>query len=281
MGSHAIAIMIIAIVGIAIVEFLRQWRGAFSITSLSITDEEWGGISMGDNNPKLEGSGIIDAIPQTGQCPNNCEGCFYNADGFFRTKDIPLLPSLEEVGDKIVRINSGNDSNHLKATVLMSTEKYKKKFFNTSIPNFEFPGPVVFTCNGRHIDKAFLCVTYDIENLMMVRFRSNTWNQELLALAVDEYCFALDIPVTITFMRYESIDMIPRDHQKHYELKRSIKNEYYIMKREMKEKILAQHANIVLNTADVKMCGTLDSSYCRDCGRCKWAFENWKIRIRR
>jgi hypothetical protein len=54
-------------------------------------------------NPKLQGSNIIDAIPQTGSCPMTCPECFFNGGRFCRTLDESLLPTLEEVGDKIVR----------------------------------------------------------------------------------------------------------------------------------------------------------------------------------
>jgi len=99
-------------------------------------------------NPKLKGTNIIDCIPQVGECKHQCPECFYNGGRFFRTLDEPWMPSLEEVGDKIVRVNSGNDSNSQKELVLEKTEQYRLKFFNTSVPNFDFPDPVVFTCNG-------------------------------------------------------------------------------------------------------------------------------------
>ena len=57
------------------------------------------------SNPKLEGSGIIDAIPQCGPCPNNCPECFYNREEFFTDKTRPYLPTVDEVGDRIVRMN--------------------------------------------------------------------------------------------------------------------------------------------------------------------------------
>src|SRR4030043_2218245 len=118
------------------------------------------------NNPKLLGSSIVDCIPQVGNCPNNCPDCYFNAPGFFRTKDEPLIPTLEEVADKIVRVNSGHDSNLQKDLVLEVTKQYPKKFYNTSIPNFDFPAPVVFTCNpGIYTDCAMMVVVKNLDNL--------------------------------------------------------------------------------------------------------------------
>ena len=100
-------------------------------------------------NPKLVGSKLIDCIPQTGLCPNACPECFYNGGRFYRTLDEPLLPSLEQADGRIVRVNSGHDSNLSRDIVLAATADYEHKFYNTSLPEFGFPAPVVFTCNGR------------------------------------------------------------------------------------------------------------------------------------
>ena len=97
-----------------------------------------------DANPKLAGSSLIDCVPQTGPCPNHCAECFYNR-AFYRPLTSSLMPSADEVGDKIVRVNSGHDSNLDHRHVVATTARYKRKFYNTSIPKFAFLAPVVFT----------------------------------------------------------------------------------------------------------------------------------------
>lgn len=242
------------------------------------------------NNPKLEGSNLIDCIPQKGQCPNDCLECYYNADGFFRTKDEPLIPTAEEVEGKIVRVNSGHDSNLQKDLVLETTEKYKRKFFNISMPDFNFPAPVVFTANGRDTDRSAMMVVDYLDNLMAVRFRTNPWNLPLLDVVMNYYTVQRMIPLTITFMRYSKIDSIPEVHREQYEFKESILNTYYILKKERRGQIVAwQQAQLgdawssdtglgfwrdreEINKM-IGMCGTPESSYCRDCGRCEMLYN--------
>ncbi len=225
-------------------------------------------------NPKLEGSTIIDCIPQVGQCSNSCIECYYNGGGFFTDKKIPLIPTLEEAKDKLVRVNSGHDSNLQKDLVLKVTEIYPKKFYNTSIPNFEFPAPVVFTCNGRDTDFSAMMVVKDIENLMVVRFRTNLWNLNLLDEVVSYYA-GKNIPVTITFMRYTDISNIPHKYREHYEMRKSILNIYYCLSKEKQKEIVEKYPGPYKGNFSqrmVGMCGTLESSYCRDCNRCVWAY---------
>jgi hypothetical protein len=243
-----------------------------------VNDSIWFPTKAHQNNPKLKNSNIIDCIPQTGQCPNKCLECYYNAPGFFRTKEEPLVPTLEEVGDKIVRVNSGHDSNIQKELVLKVTEQYPKKFYNTSIPNFDFPAPVVFTCNGRDTDFSATIVT-DVSNLMAVRFRTNTWNVELLDAVVKFYAIERSVPLTITFMRYTLLDSIPDNHKRNYEIRKNVLNNYYCLKRDQQDRIVKRAKKQVSFFDEsseqllVGMCGTLTSSYCVDCGRCEWAYE--------
>jgi hypothetical protein len=222
-------------------------------------------------NPKLEGSNVIDCIPQTGKCSNGCVECYYNHDGFFTDKKEPLIPTLEEVGDKIVRVNSGHDSNLLRDLVIETTKQYKKKFYSTSIPRFDFPGPVVFTCNGKYTDEASL-ITCDTKNLMAVRFRTNMWNLCVLHETISFYNPYV-VPVLITFMRYMNLDNIPEEYRSYYEEKKSILNTYYILKQEYKEKIyddVYDRHNQSLNFA----CA-LKSSYCKDCGNCEKLYNDF------
>lgn len=226
-------------------------------------------------NPKLSGSSMVDCIPQVGNCPNECIECYYNGGGFFTDKKSPLIPTLEEVGDKIVRINSGHDSNLQKELVLKVTKRYTKKFYNTSIPDFEFPAPVVFTCNGRDTDFSAMIVVRELKNLMAVRFRTNLWNLDLLDEAVNFYA-SHGVPVTITFMRYTDISNIPEKYRKYYGIRKSILNMYYCLSREKQMEIVEKYPGPYgeeFSQRIVGMCGTPESSYCRDCQRCVWAYN--------
>lgn len=211
------------------------------------------------NNPKLEGSNLIDAIPQTGECPIKCKECFYNGGRFYRTLDEPLLPSLAETEGKIVRVNSGHDSNIRHDRVLAVTSRYKNKFYNTSIACFNFPAPVVFTCNGR--EPLFVQCS---PNVMFVRIRTNTWDLETQDALVDYYR-AHGKPVVVTFMRYyNSFNIINPDD---YEWRKNVLNEYYCIKADSLLKIMKRYKG-----KGVKMCGTPWSSACVDCRNCEFLY---------
>jgi len=226
-----------------------------------------------DQNPKLFGSKIIDAIPQTGHCPNRCTGCFYN-NGFYRTLDKPQVPTVEEVGDRLVRVNSGHDSNIQKGLVLETTEKYKKKFYNTSIANYDFPAPVVYTANGRRDDEWIESRKWNkveavefLKNVMAVRFRVNTWNLKECDGCVDYYN-QMDIPVLLTFMRYPLYEQVREIEN--YEFHKHIINSYYCIKEEAFSKIVARYADNKL----VQVCGkTYGNSYCKNCMNCVENYE--------
>jgi hypothetical protein len=239
---------------------------------------------MSKQNPKLEGSEIIDCIPQKGKCKNGCLDCYYN-NGFYLDleTELPQLPTLEEVGDKIVRVNSGHDSNLQKDKVLISTEQYTKKFYNTSIPNFNFPSPVIYTINGRLDDVEFennfnstiyTCFDYDyLHNLMAIRFRVNTWNTDLLKKICDwckEFFMYYDIPILLTFMRYTKEETILESERKYYTYRKSILNSYYCINEEGWNKVIDE-----MKDYNIKVCGkTYGNSYCKNCGNCVEFYNN-------
>ena len=211
-------------------------------------------------NPKLEGSELVDVIPQTGKCPMKCLECFYN-EGFFRTLDEPLIVTDEEAKGKIVRVNTGHDSNINKKLVIEITKIYQHKFYNTSIPNFDFPGPVVFTCNSRDTDFTFFKVE-DVSNVMFVRIRVDTWN---LASVVDPavaHYTKKGIPVVLTFMRYKNKDNVKKPND--YYLKKHIQNSYWLIKAKAWRRIMDRYKGNDL----VFSCGTPQSSLCKDCQNC-------------
>jgi len=223
-----------------------------------------------DVNPKLAGSDLIDCIPQTGQCSNYCLECYYNHPGFYRTKSESLFPPYDT--PKLVRVNSGHDSNIHREYVIESTSKYKEKFYNTSLPNFDFPGPVVFTCNGRDTDFSAMVVTKNLDNLMAVRFRTNLWNLDLLYEVIAYYALKKKIPVTITFMRYADVKNIPKQFLNFYVYRKSILNEYYILDPVKQDEVFGNYAHELVGA-----CGK-GSSFCRDCGRCKKLYNDWKVK---
>ncbi len=217
-----------------------------------------------NQNPKLKGTDIIEAIPQTGECPVGCDECFYNGGRFYRPLDKPLLPTIQEARNKIVRVNPGHDSNIQKGLVNMITVRYPHKFYNTSIPDFDFPGPVVFTCNGRNLHLVFT-----VRNLMAVRVRVSTWNLEEVDKAAEHY-LKLKVPVLLTFMRYSSIHDGCRPivlKKEDYEWRSNILNEYWCIKPETMLRVTERYKG-----TGVRMCGTPASSLCIDCRNCEFLY---------
>lgn len=217
-------------------------------------------------NPKLEGSNIIDAIPQVGECPIKCEECFYNSGRFFRPLDTPLMPTLEEAEGKVVRVNSGHDSNLQRNLVISSTSHFKHKFYNTSIAKFDFPGPVVFTCNGHRL----ILVKNPPPNLMFVRFRVSTANLEDADKAVNHYWIGHGIPVVMTFMRYYDKNRVPDESA--YEFRKSVLNTYWMPKLTTVVEIMSRWSKGEPSIRGVRMCSTPYSSFCGDCRNCEFLY---------
>ena len=222
-------------------------------------------------NPKLVGSNIIDCIPQTGECPLKCTECFYNGGRFYRSLDKPLMPTYEESKHKIVRVNSSNDSNVNRDNVIKSTWKYPHRFYNTSLPNFDFPAPVVFTCNGRG---KLILAEKGLEKLMFVRVRTSIFDLENVDNAVQYYLVKHKIPVVLTFMRYYDEKSIPEEYRKYFEFKKHVLNSYYCHTTEAHLQVLQRYKGL-----GVRMCGTLVSSLCVDCRNCEFFY--WKKCLKR
>jgi hypothetical protein len=232
-------------------------------------------------NPKTKGSGIICCIPQEGQCPINCPDCFFQSGRSYLEpldKNLPNMPSLEEAEGRIVRVNDGNDSNNKQSYVISSTEKYKEKFYNTSIPKDleKFPGPIVLTINpGSWTDNNFVMFQNIPSNLMYVRFRTNAWNIEILKQAVEFYT-TRDISVVLTFMAYYSSD-IPEDFKQFYSYNKRTLNEYYTIKKEKWDEIVELFRGNPL----VFTCGKDYNIHpCKNCGNCLREYYKTKERMR-
>ena len=241
---------------------------------------------MVKRNPKQEGTNLWDCRPQTGKCPLNCNQCFYNRPGaFYVDINKPNIPTPEEVGDGIVRMNCGHDSNLQRELVIEIAREYKHVFFNTSIPRFDFPGPVVYTANPMEEKLAYLLTGDEITpNLMFVRLRVSASNLKHIKSAVDWYANWCKVPVVLTFMAYYErnvLEQVLSNNQLEGWTQYDIENRAYIFKvRHINEywcptvKLKAYVLNKMQEIGGrlVTMCGTLYSDYCRDCRNCEFYY---------
>ena len=241
------------------------------------------------NNPKLIGSGLVDCVPQTGKCPHNCDSCFYNL-GFYRSIDEPLIPSIEESNDKIVRMNSGHDSALQKDLVLETSSKYKDVFFNTSTTDLNFPGPVVMTANpARLTDKSFHKIKNIPKNLMFVRARVNLWNTDVVRDIIEYY--QSKVPVVLTYMRYYDQESIPdgtfyfdcgeAKYKDLYTLKKHILRDYYSLSSDDTRNDFNRYiTEYLICSNNIYKCGSHWSSLCFSCGNCIREYYNTKERMK-
>jgi hypothetical protein len=206
-------------------------------------------------NPKLEGSPIVDAVPQAGKCPHNCRACYFNR-GFYR--EPPFIPTDDEAEGKIVRVCSGNDANNNRELVIDVTKHYPNKFYCTSQPFFDFPGPVQYTCNPNEEAPPTL-TGYDARHrIHSVRFRFTPWHLNYLRNAISWYCTVLQLPLILSPMRYYDLEDIPVDWRPQYTLKKHILNSYYMFNHETEMRSWPYSSRFVF------VC----SGLCRDCLQC-------------
>ena len=254
---------------------------------------------MAKRNPKLEGTPIFDCIPQKGSCPIGCSQCFFNRPGayYIPLDQLPLVPTPEEVGDGIVRMNCGNDSNNQRDLVIEAAKEYQRFFFNTSIPRYDFPGPVVLTANPKEEDwDHYAQPDYreggDSEgfggawhtpalNLMFVRLRTSATNLPFIDKAVYRWTEA-KVPVVITFMAY--YDHVPTVLEQVatavggpcYEWKVRHINSYHCPTKAFMRYVMSHYRDNRL----VSMCGSIQSSYCRACRNCETHYLQAMKRLR-
>jgi len=248
-------------------------------------------------DPKLEGSNIVDVIPHSGYCPNDCISCYYNSNFYLDIKkELPLLPnpSKYDLDKTIFRVNSGHDSNMLREMVIESCKQYPLKYYNTAIPEniSRFDAPVILTVNGVNHDDSLRIEWWlqkltkeDMKNLMAVRFRANCWNIILLD-TIYRIFHKNKIPIIVTPMRYQPWyhNYMPKKYHKHYILEKHITNQYYVLNKEswnaMKSMLRLEYFFGKVAKKVTYMCGkTYENKYCRDCGQCEkffWDFHNSK-----
>jgi len=224
-------------------------------------------------NPKTRGSGILCAIPQDTRCPYECEDCFFQSGRSYLEpldKNLPNIPP-DQWRDFVVRVNDGNDSSVDFPTVMMRTIRFANKFYNTSNPArlLDYDAPVVLTINPREMtDTDFYKLEMTPLNLMFVRFRTNTWNQDLLRKAV-EYYAPLAVPIVLTFMAYHgTADRIPPDHRHHYMRRIRTKNQYMAITTDAWRSVMEPwiENNWVYSCGKVE--GERGNTHCDRCGNC-------------
>lgn len=237
---------------------------------------------MYKENPKTKGSGILCCIPQTGRCPVGCKGCFFQSGrGYLEPLDenLPNMPSYEQAEGFVVRVNDGNDSHNQMDYVIEATKIYKDKFYNTSCPDDldDYDAPVVLTINpGRMTDKDFHRVRS--RNLMAVRFRTNTWNLDLLE-EVLEYYIQDGVTVLLTAMAYGNLEDIPEDYRDNYVERGRTLNTYWAIEYYAWQEILEDDLGV--RHPLIRSCGYLEGwpggTKCKDCGNCLRLYYNWKV----
>lgn len=233
-------------------------------------------------NPKQAGTCLFDCIPQEGKCPIGCNQCFFNRPDAFYTPT-PSVPTPEEVGDGIVRMNCGHDSNIQREKVIETALRYEHFFFNTSIPRFNFPGPVVLTANPKEEEPAwvpaFECQVPN--NLMFVRLRVSATNLRLIDQAVRSWTLG-SVPVVLTFMAY--YDHEPEVNEEEvglpksecYQWKVRHINSYWCATPAFMRAVLQRYS---LNRL-VSMCGSIEVPYCRNCRNCESYYIQTTKRMR-
>jgi len=234
-------------------------------------------------NPKLKGSGILGAIPQTGKCPIGCEDCFFQSGRSFLEpleENLPNIPPVEITKNKVVRMNDGNDSNNDRKLVMEVASQYENVFYNTAIPkDLEgFGAPVVLTLNPGKATDTYICLLKDPipSNLMFVRIRVNTWNTSLVDEAV-EYYTKRKVPVVLTFMAYYT-ETIPKGHEQYYSFQTRTLNSYWVITQDAWDIITKRYVENNL----VYTCGKDASTHsCARCGNCLREYYATKEKIKK
>ncbi len=209
-------------------------------------------------NPKQADSNLFDCKVQRGPCPLGCNQCYYN-HGYYHDINRQRIPDPKEVVDGIVRFNCGHDSNLERDNVITASTQYKRYFFNTSIPRFDFPGPVVFTANPQEQKPAILV---NDKNIMFVRLRVSKDNIGHIIDAA-QYYTSREIPVVLTFMAY--YDDIPEDWKKYYTWQIRHINSYWCPNSRLTDAVIRAINTNVTAYSFIYFCG----KWCKDCRNCE------------
>lgn len=228
-------------------------------------------------NPKTAKSGIKCCIPQTvPQCPFACPDCFYQSGRSYLEPlnfNVPNMPDAEEADGRVIRVNDGHDSSYQYDLCMKATADFPHKFYNTSWPMHleRFDAPVVLTLNpGKATDKTFHKVDPIPRQLMMVRFRTNAWNLDMLAEAI-EYYAPREIAVILTFMAYHEMASVPETHRHLYVERKRTMNSYVAISTEAWRDIcrgFEGHKHELWIHTCGKVEGASGGTACRHCGNC-------------
>jgi len=161
-----------------------------------------------------------------------------------------------------VRMNCGHDSNIERERVIDEAKKYENIFFNTSIPKFDFPGPVVWTANPKEEEPVLQGSLPP--NVMFTRLRVSATNLHHINDACQYYADEQGAPIVLTFMAYYDGD--PPDKENYVWKKRHI-NSYWCPTPEFMRRVLMEMKRV--GGRLVTMCGTPTSNWCRDCRNCE------------
>jgi hypothetical protein len=258
---------------------------------------------MYKENPKTQGSGIYCAIPQTDECPQHCEDCFFQSGRSYLEPLKENLPNMPRVSkDKIVRVNDGHDSFYLtEQQINQLLYDYPNCFFNTSIPVLDkyhhpFEGfyayskntkseyyPVVLTLNpSKMTDTSWHKIEIIPENLMFVRIRVNTWNINTVVKPAVEYYSSKNVPIILTFMAYyqdqKGLTQIKDLYQFDYEYKKRTLNDYWVITQDEWDRVM----NTFKGNKWVYSCGKDANTHaCRHCGNCLREYHATLIRLGR
>ena len=235
-------------------------------------------------NPKTKGSGILCAIPQTGRCPVGCSDCFFQGGRSYLeplSENLPNLPSIGQAEGRVVRINDGNDSNVDRETVIDAAERYRHRFFNTSIPRLDFPGPVVLTLNpGKMTDEEWHRIKFPPRNLMFVRLRTNTWNLKKVVEPAVTFYTDREVPVVLTWMAYyHNHASMPELHKNYYAYRRRTQNSYWAIRTQAWREAMCRFEDNPLVHSCGKIEGEKGSTACKNCGNCLREFFAAEARL--
>ena len=237
-------------------------------------------------NPKTQNSGIVCCIPHKTSCPMKCLDCFFQSGKSYLEpleQNLPNMPDVSHVGDRLVRVNDGNDSSYEMDMVLEATKCYPKRFYNTSIPKNlgKFVEPVVLTLNPAGMtDKDIHVLPTIPKNLMFVRVRMNTWNLLVVDKAVDYYT-SKDVPVVLTFMAYYDESSISLDYKRDYIYRKRTLNSYWAITTDAWRNIMDRYKNNLRVYSCGKIEGERGKTSCKYCGNCLREYFANKEKIKR
>jgi hypothetical protein len=205
------------------------------------------------------------------------------------------MPSSAQAEGHVVRVNDGLDSHVDKGRVILATAGFCDRFFNTSWPDADFPGPVVVTINpGEKTNKAFWTLgdfgaSQPPQNLMFVRFRVTPFNEVLAQEAVN-YWTKQEVPLVFVFMAYTQepvkkeirlgTECESRGEALGYVRRKRTRNEYWAVDPETWASIMyAYRKNDLVYSCGEGMNGSIKCAMCGNCLRAYFAAKERMLSV--